>query len=150
MKLTPNFTLEEMQRSSTAIRLGLDNTIPAGLISNARRVAEALEVIRAHFKAPIHVTSCYRSPAVNTAVGGSKTSAHSSASAADFEVQGVANIDVCRAVAELIPDFDQVINEFPENDGWIHLGLTRGEPRRQKLTAVKRDGRTVYLQGFVE
>lgn len=147
MKLTEHFTIEEMQRSEAAIRHGIENIIPDDLMPNAKRVAETLEIIRAHFGKPIHVTSCYRSPAVNDAVGGSKTSAHRFASAADFEVSGVANIEVCRAIPDLIPDFDQVIYEFGPS-GWVHLGFA-SKPRRQLLSAVKQDGKTKYLPGIV-
>jgi len=148
MKITEHFSLSEMERSETATRHGIENHIPDELMPNVRRVADALETIRAHYGAPIHVTSCYRSPEVNKAVGGSQTSAHRFASAADFEVQGVPNIEVCRAIPQLIPDFDQVIYEFGPS-GWVHLGFAK-EPRRQQLSAVKRDGKTKYLPGIVE
>ena len=149
MKLTEHFTLEEMTHSETASRLGLDNSLPEELRPNALKVAEALEIIRAHFDSAVHVTSCYRAVAVNKAVGGSATSAHCFALAADHEVSGVSNIVVCRWIAENIPDFDQVIYEFGPS-GWVHVGFTNGKPRKQQLTAVKRDGKTVYLPGLQE
>ena len=149
MKLTEHFTKAEMERSSTAIRLGLDNICPASLVPNMVAVAVNLEIIRAHFDKPIHVTSCYRSPAVNAAVGGSATSAHRSAHAADFEVHGVANIDVCKWVSKNIPDFDQIIYEFGPS-GWCHIGFTSGQPRKQLLSAVKIKNRTVYKKGLVD
>jgi zinc D-Ala-D-Ala carboxypeptidase len=112
MNLTPHFTLEEMQNSATATRLGIKNVIPPALIENAKRVAEALEIIRSHYGQSIHVTSCYRSPELNKAVGGSTSSSHMTASAADFEVKGHANIDVCNEIQSFITDFDQIIYEF--------------------------------------
>lgn len=148
MKVTEHFSVEEMQHSEAAIRRGLSNIIPEELMPNVRRVAEALEIIRAHYGQPIHVTSCYRAPEVNKAVGGSPTSAHRFASAADFEVANVPNIEVCRMIPQLVPDFDQVIYEFGPS-GWVHLGFAK-EPRRQQLSAVKRDGKTKYLPGIVE
>lgn len=147
MNLTPNFTVEEMERSSTAIRMGLSNVCPDELKNNMREVAEVLEVIRSHFNAPIHITSCYRSPDVNRAVGGSKTSAHRFAHAADFEVAGQSNLEVCKWVAENIKGFDQIIYEFGE-EGWCHLGLTNGDARGQLLSAVKENGKTVYHNGL--
>jgi zinc D-Ala-D-Ala carboxypeptidase len=147
MKITEHFTKAEMERSSTAARLGLANICPPELVSNMVNVAAHLETIRAHFNSPIHVTSCYRSPAVNSAVGGSSTSAHRYAHAADFEVQGVANIDLCRWAAENIQDFDQIIYEFGAT-GWCHIGFTSGTPRKQILSAVKIKNRTVYRQGL--
>lgn len=147
MKLTEHFTIEEMQRSSTATRLGLLNVCPTALVPNMLEVATHLETIRAHFNAPVHVLSCFRSPEVNKAVGGSPTSAHRFAHAADFTVQGVANIDVCRWVAENVPDFDQVIYEFGP-DGWCHLGFG-GAVRGQLLTATKEGGKTIYRKGLI-
>jgi len=147
-QITTHFTAGEMERSSTATRLGLRNVCPPELIGNMLEVASALEIIRDHFKAPIHVTSCYRSPAVNAAVGGSPTSAHRFAHAADFEVSGVSNIDVCRWVAKNIKDFDQIIYEFGPS-GWCHLGFTGRTPRMQSLTATKVGGKTVYHTGII-
>jgi hypothetical protein len=149
MQITEHFSKEEMEHSSTGIRLGLDNSCPPELFKNMVDVAEHLEIIRSHFNAPIHVTSCYRSPAVNEAVGGSKTSAHRFAHAADFEVQGVSNIDVCRWVSDNITDYDQIIYEFGPS-GWCHMGFTTGKPRRERLTATKVKGKTVYTAGLNE
>lgn len=146
MNLSPHFTLAELIYSPTAVRFGLDNTPPEDLIPNLRLVAGALEVVRAHFGAPIHANSGYRAPAVNHAVGGSPTSAHRFGLAADFTVQGVANIDVCRWIEAATMAFDQVIYEFgPE--GWVHLGLAE-KPRHQALTAVKEHGQTIYKAGI--
>jgi hypothetical protein len=148
--LTGNFTLEELTRSATGLRLDLDNTLPTQFLRNAEQVAEALERVRAYFgDKPVRITSCYRSKAVNTAVGGSHTSVHMAAMAADFEVSGVPNIDVCRSIPEIIPEFDQVIYEFVPT-GWVHLGLTHELPRHQLLTAVKLGGRTVYKPGILD
>ena len=149
MNLTDHFTREEMERSSTAIRLGLSNLCPPEMVDNMLLVAIVLEKIRAHFKKPIHVTSCFRSPAVNRAVGGSPTSAHRVALAADFEVKDVANYDVCKWVIENITDYDQIINEFPETGGWVHIGFTHGTPRKQALTARKNGRVTIYVNGLV-
>lgn len=148
--ITENFTLEELTCSATSHRLGLDNTLPAQFLRNAELVANALERVRASFGGkPVRITSCYRSKAVNAAVGGSPTSAHMAAMAADFEVSGVLNIDVCRSIPEIIPEFDQVIYEFGPT-GWVHLGLTHELPRHQLLTAVKLGGTTVYKTGILD
>lgn len=148
--ITGNFTLEELTRSATGLRLGLDNTLPTQFLRNAEQIAEALERVRAYFGGkPVRVTSCYRSKAVNAAVGGSPTSAHMAAMAADFEVSGVPHIEVCRSIPDIIPEFDQVIYEFGPT-GWVHLGLTHGLPRHQLLTAVKLSGKTVYKPGILD
>jgi hypothetical protein len=109
-------------------------------------VAARLEEVRAHFGKPVRVLSCYRSPAVNAAVGGSKTSAHRYALAADFFIPGVSVIDVARWCADNIKDFDQVIYEFGQ---WVHLGFSEIEPRGKLLTAEKVNGKTVYRDGLI-
>jgi zinc D-Ala-D-Ala carboxypeptidase len=146
--ITEHFTWEEMQRSDTAARLGLDNDIPVEFQPNAHRVAEALEDIRAYYQGKIiRVTSCYRSKELNKAIGGSKTSAHCSASAADFIVENVSNIEVCKVIPDIIKDYDQIIYEFGPK-GWVHLGFAT-KPRFQKLSAIKQDGKTLYIPGIV-
>lgn len=146
--ITDHFTIDELTRSATALRLGLDNTLPAQFFRNVVKVAEALERIRAYFGGkPIRVSSCFRSKSVNAAVGGSLTSAHCAAMAADFEVHGIPHIEVCRAIPEIIPEFDQVIYEFGPT-GWVHLGLAHQAPRHQLLTACKIHDKTVYRQGI--
>lgn len=150
MQLTDHFTKEEMERSSTAIRKGLNNTCPADLLPNMQKVADHLELIRMHFNAPLRVLSCYRSPEVNKAVGGSKTSAHRFAMAADCTVDGVSVYNLCKWCADNIDDYDQIIFEFPERpDCWMHIGFTNGKPRKQLLTATKQKGKTVYQSGLV-
>ena len=144
--MSRHFPLSEMQFSATATRLGLDNTCPQNLMANMVRVEEHLEEIRAHFgNKPVKVLSCYRSPAVNIAVVGSKNSAHIAALAVDFTIPGVPLIDIANWCGKSIEDADQVILEF---DSWIHLGFTLGEPRKQLLTAIKDNGKTIYVLGF--
>lgn len=144
-RMTSHFTVPELQFSATAARLGIDNTCPPQLLPNLKMVADHLELVRAHFGRPVRILSCYRSPAVNSAVGGSKTSAHRYALAADFTIPGIAVDEIARWCAENIDDFDQVISEF---GAWVHLGFTTKEPRRQALTATKVDGKTVYRAGL--
>lgn len=147
MNLTPHFTKEEMEYSATGLRLGIPNVCPDELLPNMQQVAEHLEVIRAHY-APVKVMSCYRSAPLNKAVGGSKTSAHSSAHAADIRIEGIEVISLCRWCADNIPDFDQIIYEFGPT-GWMHIGFTNGTPRKQLLTATKDGGKTVYTPGLI-
>lgn len=146
--VTPHFTWRELLRSEAAVRHGLTN-IPElpEIFDNVRRVAGVLEIIREHFGRPVFVTSCYRSYIVNHAVGGARNSAHLQGLAADHTVEGIPNIEICQAMPSIVPDFDQAIYEFGPA-GWIHLGLTKGEPRHELLTATKRQGRTVYEVGI--
>lgn len=148
-QLTEHFSVEEFTRSEAAIRLGLDNRLPANLHDNAMLVAKTLEVIRERFGGPVIVTSCYRAPGVNAAVGGSETSAHKYAFAVDFTIPGFRNSVVCEILQTLLTGFDQIIYEFGES-GWVHLGLSRTAPRGEVLSAVKVGGKTTYRKGIVE
>lgn len=147
MKITEHFSQEEMERSNTATRLGLPNVCPKDLIPNMLKVATSLELVRKHYGVPVNVSSCYRAPAVNAAVGGSATSAHRFALAADTTVEGVSVKELCEWCSQNIADYDQIIYEFGET-GWMHIGFTNKTPRKECLTAAKVGGRTVYTKGF--
>ena len=149
-KLTEHFTLEEMTASPTAKKLGLPNTPTAEHIENMRYCCEKiLEPVRAKF-GPVQVNSSYRAPAVNKAVGGSKTSQHVNGQAIDFEVPGLDNKKVADWVADNL-EFDQVILEFytagDKNSGWVHASIKKeGGNRRQRLIAKKsKAGGTQYV-----
>ena len=148
-QLTEHFTLEEMTVSPTAKRLGLSNTPTPEHIENMRYCCEMiLEKVRAKF-GPVTINSSYRSPRVNQAVGGSKTSQHVNGQAIDFEVKGVDNKTVADWVADNL-EFDQVILEFytkgDKNSGWVHASIKKeGGNRRQRLIATKsKSGGTTY------
>ena len=148
IRLTEHFTIEELTRSEIAVRNGIDNSCPKELIPNLLRLAEALEKIRNAYFLPVSVSSGYRCEALNKLIGGSPTSAHTRALAADFTRKNKSVIEICKQIPEIVTDFDQVIYEFGPA-GWVHLGLS-DNPRRQLLTAILKDGKTVYLPGLVE
>jgi zinc D-Ala-D-Ala carboxypeptidase len=134
-KLTEHFTLDEFTASQTAARMGIAN-IPSGQeLANVQRTAATLETVRELLgNKPLLISSGYRSPEVNRAVGGSSTSAHMSGLAVDFTVPGFGSpIDICRALAPRMAELqiDQLIHEF---DSWVHLGLAAGAPRMMALT----------------
>lgn len=145
MNITEHFTKVELEQSNTAVRLGLPNECPPDLVPNMVKVATALELVRSAFGKPVRVLSCYRAPAVNAAVGGSATSAHRFALAADIQIGGVDVIEVSRWCARNLEGYDQVIHEF---DQWTHIGFTNGTPRGEMLTAKKVGSRTVYSMGI--
>lgn len=150
-KLTEHFSLEELTVSPTAKKLGLPNTPTQEHIANMKYVCEKiLEPVRAHFGKPVQINSSYRSPAVNKAVGGSKTSQHSNGEAVDFEIPGIPNKKLADWVADNL-EFDQVILEFYNakdgaNSGWVHASIKRnGHNRKQRLIASKsKSGGTTY------
>lgn len=146
MELSPNFTLEEMVLSQTALRKGFDNTPGAEQVENLERLCETLlEPVRWMLSAPLRVNSGFRSPALNEAVGGAHNSAHMDGRAADVVPIGV-NLRVAfdRIRATQLP-YDQVIIEC---NAWIHLAIARkGETaRRQALVAVGGPGNWHYQE----
>ena len=154
MQLSEHFNLKEFTKSETAIRKRIDNTPNLEHTNNLKLVCEnLLEPVRKHFGKPVRINSGYRGPALNTAVGGSAKSQHCNGEAVDFEIDGLANPELAKWVAENC-DFDQIILEFYDpkegpNSGWVHASYSKGKNRKQKLTAVTVSGKTVYKPGFV-
>jgi hypothetical protein len=144
MNLSPHFTLEELAFSQTAIHNGLDNSPPPVIQKNLKRVAETLEQVRALVGKPVSVSSGYRSPAVNRAVGGAGKSAHVSGLAADINCPGVTPKQLANAIKASGIAFDQLIYEGT----WVHIGLSDGTPRQQVLTAVFDNGKASYQVGI--
>jgi len=142
--LSEHFTLEEMTASQTAVRKGIDNTPSASVVENLRRVAGTLEQIRALVGAPVHVSSGYRSPELNAAVGGARDSAHLQGLAADIEVPGMTPQELAKAIEGAGIQFDQLIYEGT----WVHVGLAAGPLRGQVLTATFNGGRATYTEGI--
>lgn len=149
MHLSDHFTLAELTRSSTAVRQGIANKPDAEQIVALRNLAQyVLEPVRRHYCKPVIVTSGFRGAALNKAIGGSAKSQHSDGEAADFTVQGVSNLEVCKWI-EANLKFDQLIYEFGE-DGWVHCSYRADRARREVLSAVRASGKTKYLKGLVK
>lgn len=144
MNLSPHFTLEELAFSQTAIRNGLDNFPSPVVQKNLKRVAETLEQVRTLVGKPISVSSGYRSPVVNRAVGGASNSAHVLGLAADIHCSGVTPKQLANAIKSSGIVFDQLIYEGT----WVHIGLSDGNPRQQVLTAIFDKGRASYVMGI--
>jgi hypothetical protein len=153
MNLTANFTLSELTKSETALRHNMDNTPGEKEIENLKRLAEkVLQPVREHYQRGVKVNSGYRAPEVNQKVGGSPTSDHCKGQASDIEIPGVPNADLAKWITENL-DFTQVILEFytqgiPDS-GWVHVSYDPENLKKQALTAVKQNGKTVYLPGLV-
>lgn len=146
--LTDNFTLEEMTASQTAARKGIRNIPDAEAVKALKALCvNVLEPVRAHFGRPVIVTSGYRSPRLNTAIGGSATSDHCKGFAADFTVHGIDNMTVAQFLLKKLV-YKQLILEFPPS-GWVHCSYDPRNLKNEELTAKKRGGRTVYLAGLV-
>jgi len=144
--MPPNFSISELTFSQTAARNSIDNTPDDEALINLTQLAWTLQEIRDGIKSPIIVSSGYRSPYLNNAIGGSKTSAHMKGMAADISTPSMSPLELSQWIAENIPGYDQIIHEFSR---WCHLGFAQS-PRGQLLTAMKEDGKTVYKHGLIE
>lgn len=160
-RLSKNFTLAELLHSQTAARLGVDNSPTTSQRENLQQlVTELLQPVRDLLACPLLVSSGYRSLALNQAVKGSTTSAHSLGFAADFTAPSYGNpYQVAHFLAHQLPKhgikFDQLILEFYDHktgQGWVHIALfnRRQEQRGELLTAKRlKSGKTEYLKGIV-
>lgn len=116
-----HFTMSELTRSATALRLGIDNTPPQAVVAALTQlVGNVLDPLREAWGHPIYVTSGYRCPALNRAVGGVARSQHLRGEAADVTT---GSRDGNRRLWQLLHDLylpvDQVINEH--NYQWLHI-----------------------------
>ena len=150
MQLSKHFKLEEFEKSQTAQRLGIKNKAGSGEIKNLTDVCYGvLEKVRVKYDKPVIVTSGYKSPELCEAIGSKATSQHTKGEAVDFEVIGVANIQVAYFI-QANCDFDQLILEYycPDDDqkGWVHCSFVEGSNRKQVLTF---DGKK-YTNGLPE
>jgi len=152
MKLSQNFSLAEFTKSQTAERKKIDNTPKGQHLESAKALFEnVVQKVRDHFGLTV-INSGYRSPELNTAVGGSSTSQHCKGEAADIEVPGTANGDLAQWIVDNL-DFDQVILEFYKpgipDSGWVHVSYKAdGTNRKSVLTATSQNGKTVYSNGI--
>jgi len=149
MKLSNNLSLNEMTRSNTAQRRGIDNSPTPEHIENMKVLAEKIfQPIREHFDRPIFVSSGYRSKALNTAIGGSQTSQHSTGEAVDIDMDGttLSNTDVFNYIKDNL-DFDQLIWEFgnDQKPDWVHVSYKANGPQRKSILVAKKiNNKTTY------
>ena len=142
-----------MIKSETALRHGMNNTPGEVELENLKKLCEqVLQPVRDHFAKGVKVNSGFRAPEVNAKVGGSKTSDHCKGQAADIEIPGVPNADLAKWITENL-EFTQVILEFytpgVPDSGWVHVSYDPANLKKQVLTAIKQNGKTVYLNGLV-
>ncbi|WP_321946563.1 D-Ala-D-Ala carboxypeptidase family metallohydrolase [Paraburkholderia sp. J10-1] len=147
-KLSKNFALSEFIISQTAARKSIDNTPTPDIVANLTLLANALEDVRVLLgNRPILISSGYRCPVLNRAVGGALSSAHVQGLAADLTCPGYGTpLAICRALAGSKIPYDQIIFEST----WAHFAIAApGKlPRRQVLTAHFGFGVTTYSIGL--
>tara|TARA_R100000458_G_scaffold54034_1_gene56776 strand:+ start:35 stop:532 length:498 start_codon:yes stop_codon:yes gene_type:complete len=148
MRLSKNFTLNELTYSSTALRRGIDNEpSKEGILKLTLLATSLLQPLR-NAVGPLRITSGYRSPLLSEAIGSSSNSQHCRYEAIDLQYvrRGkMDNLAIYNALIELDLDYDQCILEFgdateyidPENPAWIHLSWKVSDNRKQTLIAYK-------------
>lgn len=143
--VTEHFTLEEFTRSDKAKLLGIVNTPAPAIVANLRRLARFNELVRLELGgAAMTISSGYRCPALNRAVGGAANSAHLDGLACDFTAPTFGTpLAICQALEKSYLQFDQLIVERVGGATWVHLGIAaEGKtPRRQVLTIDSRGTR---------
>lgn len=146
MKLTENLSLNEATKSNTATRLGIDNTPPPAIVERMIETAEKIFQPLRDALGPIRVSSFYRSPDLNRAIGGSKTSQHCKGEAIDMQGILATNKILFNSACDL-EDFDQIIWEFGtlEEPDWVHVSYSKTHNRKQILRATKIGKRTAYV-----
>jgi len=146
MRLSKNFVLSEITHSNTAKRLGIDNDPTEKHLQNMQRLIDVLLQPLRDALGPIRISSGYRNPSLNRAIGGSSKSQHCKGEALDLQFWKdgkMCNKEVYDWVLKSEIEFDQMINEF--GFAWIHVSLKNKGNRKQILEAYKdEDNDTKY------
>ena len=144
MKLSDNFYLHEFQRSMTATRLEIDNTIPKEIIPKLRNLCQhVIQPLRNTYGKPVYIGSGYRTPALNSYVRGSTFSQHKLGEAADLDTTFDNDVLFRILIEDSLP-FDQLIWEYGDDrPEWVHVSY-RPEPRGEILRAYMFKGKPHY------
>ena len=141
-KISDWLMLKDVMKSEIAQRKGLNNMPDADSIQNLMHWGKFIyDPLCEHFGIKLSLTSVYRSPLVNKAIGGSKTSQHCFGQAGDIDTDnwnGIRNSDVFNAIRHLRLPFDQLIWEFGTDTepAWVHVSYSNRH-RKQMLRAIK-------------
>lgn len=138
MKLSRNFSLEELTHSSTADARGIVNYPDNQSIQNLKKLCnDVLQPIRDKYGKPIYITSGYRNPALNRAVDGSQTSQHLTGSAVDIDVAN--NRELWDVIVSMIRSGEITVGQLIWEKGnsiapsWIHISLPTPYKKNQIL-----------------
>ena len=146
MKLSKNFALSEITHSNTAKRLGIENEPTETHLQNMQHLVDNLLQPLRDAVGPIRISSGYRNPSLNRAIGGSSSSQHCKGQALDVQFWSKGKMDnkiIYDWILQSGLEFDQMINEF--DFAWIHISLKVEDNRKQVLEAYKNeDGDTKY------
>lgn len=129
-QLSKNFSLEELIASNTAKIKKIDNTPSVKIIKNLEKLCkQVLQPIRDKYDHAITITSGYRSPKLNAAVGGAKNSQHLKGEAADIKCSATSKAELFNLIKDMISKGEikvgQLIWEYgtKKEPNWIHVSL---------------------------
>ena len=148
-KISDHVSYKEGVRSNTATRLDIENTPSAYELSNMGILSDNIfEPLRKWVAGPIKINSFYRSPGLNTAIGGSKSSQHCQGRAMDIDdtFGHKTNAEMFNYIKENL-NFDQIIWEFGDNKNpdWVHVSyVSESENRGRALLVKKVKGKNTY------
>lgn len=148
LQLSQHFTWDDVTRSQTAARRGINNDLPLELRANVLAAAQMLERIRGVLGVPMLVSSWYRCLALNRAIGSADSSDHVRGLAVDFVAPAYGS--PYRVAAKLAPLVDslqigQLINEYPDSSGWVHVSTRRPDKLVNRVITIKRSGTSVGI-----
>ena len=151
MKLSAHFDLEEFTCSDTAARMCINNDLPIELLAEAKKTADMMEAIRGYLSdrlakpCPVIITSAYRCPQLNKAIGSSETSDHIKMMACDFKAPAFGSpYDICRELAPAMSmlGIGQIIFEYgtPDGGGWIHVSTRIPDKIINRIITIDKNG----------
>ena len=129
------FTIEELCQSETAEKYKIDNTPSEEIKKNLKTLVDCLlDPLREAWGSPIIINSGYRCPILNKAVGGSKTSSHTSGWSVDMRPKNGKMEEFKKFVVDFIKTrfWDQCILEKSGDVEWIHLSLYNNSGKQRK------------------
>jgi len=150
MKLSANFSLDELIKSQVAERKNINNNPSPDVIENLKELCiNILQPCRSFFDKPLYISSGYRSAQLCIEIGSSINSQHTLGMAADIEIWEVSNKHLFDYIRNNL-EFDQLILEFYKgeeepNSGWVHVSYNKNDNRKQSLIASRNeDGKVIY------
>ena len=147
--ISNHISYKEATYSRTATRLDIENKPNEKQMQSMCLIAdEVFEPLRMYVGGPIKINSFFRSPELNTAIGGSTKSQHCQGQAIDLDdtFGRATNAEMYDFIKEHL-DFDQMIWEFGDDDNpdWVHISYVSPEENRKRcLKAYKENGKTKY------
>jgi zinc D-Ala-D-Ala carboxypeptidase len=149
MKIGTYFSIQEVERSETAKRLGIQNVLPLKYYDNVHGIVQnLLDPLRALYGKPLYISSWYRSAELNRAIGGAQFSDHMTANAVDIDLDAFGPFEN-QKIFKLIKDnfkFHTLIWEFgnSNNPDWVHVSWFKDDAPKKVIKAVREHGKTKY------